>query len=77
MTKVERELLPDQQCVMLKVVLGVTHEVTKPDSFGVGCHNPSACKQSPMNARLAFGYMMPFTALDTQKLFQQTSLCLL
>ncbi len=29
---------PDEQCVMQKVVLGMTHQVAQLDSFGVGCH---------------------------------------
>ena len=66
--QLEEQHLPDQECVVLKVVFGVTHEVTKPDSLGVSCYNASACKQSSMDSRLAFRDMMSFAALDTKGL---------
>ena len=55
--------LPDEQCVMQKVVLGMALEVAQLDSFGVGGHNASACQQGPMNPRLGFADVVAFLTL--------------
>ena len=57
------ELIPDEQCIMEEVVLGMTHEMTKLNSLRVGSHNSPACQQGPMHPGLGFADVVAFATL--------------